>query len=120
MADMVFCYRLVNGSDRQAHVMYAKRHPECNIPSEKMFSRLFQKPADMGSFTARTMDCSRSRTVCTPDIEERVLGHVEHDPETSVHRIAAAEGINHSLAWSITTVHTPVLLLPIISFWCSV
>ena len=81
--------------------MYAEGHPERNNPSEKMFSRPFQRLADTRSFAARTTDRSRPLTVRTPDIEERVLGHAENDPETSVRRIAVAESINRSLVWSV-------------------
>ena len=101
---MVFGYGLTNGSNRQTCVMYAKRHHEHNTPPEKLFGSLFQRLADMGTFAARTTDRGRPCTVRTPYNEERMMGHVEHDPEISVRRIEAVESINHSLAWSVTTV----------------
>lgn len=101
MADMIFCYGLANGSNREARARYVQNYPTRRVPSQKLFSKLFQRLAETGFLTPRVIDRGRTRSLRTPDMEERILRRVEEDPRTSVRRIAAAEGINHRLVWSI-------------------
>ena len=97
MADMIFCYGQANGSNLRACNLYADKYPTRRKPSVKMFSTLFQQLSETGSFAPRTRDRGRPRTVRTPDMEQRVLEHVEDNPGTSVRRIAAAEGVAKSV-----------------------
>jgi hypothetical protein len=101
MADMIFCYGLANGSNREARARYVQKYPTRRVPSQKLFSKLFQRLAETGSLKPRVIDRGRTRSVRMPNMEERILRRVEEDPTTSVRRIAAAEGISHPLVWSI-------------------
>lgn len=101
MADMMFCYGQANGSNLGARNLYAAKYPHRRRPSVKMFSTLFQRLSDTGSFAPRTQDRGRPRTTRTPDLEQRVLEHVEENPGTSVRRISAVEGVAKSVVWNI-------------------
>ncbi|KAJ8885982.1 hypothetical protein PR048_012188 [Dryococelus australis] len=76
MADIIFCYGLANGSNRRARVLYAEKYPARRVSSARLFSRLFQRLADTGYVASTTADRSRPRTICTPDMEKRVLQRV--------------------------------------------
>jgi hypothetical protein len=73
MADMIFCYGLANGSNREARARYVQNYPTRRVPSQKLFSKLFQRLAETGSLTPRVIDRGRTRSVRTPDMEERIL-----------------------------------------------
>ncbi|PSN53359.1 hypothetical protein C0J52_23302 [Blattella germanica] len=51
--------------------------------------------------TTTYLDRGRPRTTRTPYLEQRVLEHVEENPETSVRRISAVEGVAKSVVWNI-------------------
>ncbi|PSN53776.1 hypothetical protein C0J52_06253 [Blattella germanica] len=59
MADMMFCYGQANGSNLGARNLYAAKYPHRRRPSVKMFSTLFQRLSDTGSFAPRTQDRGR-------------------------------------------------------------
>lgn len=101
MADMIFCYGLANGRSLRARVLYVEKFPNRRVPSDKLFTRLFQRLRDTGSLSPKKVNSGRPRSVRTPEMEERVLNLLEERPSTSVRRLAAAEGVSHSLVWGV-------------------
>lgn len=67
MADMIFCYGLVNGSSLQAHVIYMEKGPCRRVPSDKMFSWLFQRHKGTDSLTPNKVNRGRPLLVHTSD-----------------------------------------------------
>jgi hypothetical protein len=77
-----------------------ERFPSRWFLERYMFSRIPQCLSDNGTFVLNQMDQGRPQSlVNTPDLEERVLCHLEEEPGTSARRIAAAESLpKHSCA----------------------
>jgi hypothetical protein len=101
MAEMHFMYGRVNGNSREACRLYAENYPQRRIPSNKLFTKLYQRLSEPGSFASWVSDSGRPRSVRIPDMEVRILRRVEEDPGTSVRGIKAAEGIGVPLVWRI-------------------
>ncbi|EZA55213.1 hypothetical protein X777_05217 [Ooceraea biroi] len=42
MADMIVCYGLANGSNREVRALYVQKYPTRRIPSQKLSNKFFQ------------------------------------------------------------------------------
>lgn len=107
LADMHFIYGRANGNGLLAKRLYVQKYPNRRAPSHRIFARIHQRLRDTGSFEPRNHDRGRNLTVRTPDVEERILVHVEEDPGISVRRIAARENVSRHSVWM--TLHTQLL-----------
>lgn len=107
LADMHFIYGRANGNGLLAKRLYVQKYPNRRAPSHRIFARIHQRLRETGSFEPRNQDRGRNLTVRTPDVEERILAHVEEDPGISVRRIAARENVSRHSVWM--TLHTQLL-----------
>ena len=94
-ADIVFVYGYANGNAAEARREYARRYPQRTLPSERAFSRTFQRLRETGILASG----ARERSINLPvDQVESVLEVVRNDPSTSTRRIV---GVSHASVWRI-------------------
>lgn len=89
MTDVHFMCGHASGSSREAGRLYA----EHGIPSHKLFTQIYQRLSNSGSFAPRASVSGRPPSVRSPDVEVGVSRRAEEDPGASARGIAAAEGI---------------------------
>ncbi|KAJ8957054.1 hypothetical protein NQ318_007265 [Aromia moschata] len=94
MTDMVAIYAQQNFSERAAARSYADTYPNGRQPNRKLFSRLFSRLRETGSFCP-------SRHYGRPVVhnvqqEEVILNIVEGEPTISIRRMSANVGLSRS------------------------
>ena len=95
LTDMIMYYGAAGGNGRRALCMYQERFTHRNHSHHTMFSRLYQRFREDGSFRPRCIG-GRPRQTRTPAFEEEVLERVGNDSSTRTRVIAHAMGSNQS------------------------
>lgn len=101
MADMHLMYGLANCNAYEARRLYAEKFPNRNLPNRKTFQRIHERLVETGSFEKRSSHCGRPISIRTPDLEERVLHHIEENNGSSTRGIAGTENVSHVTVWKI-------------------
>ncbi|KAJ8939028.1 hypothetical protein NQ318_011317 [Aromia moschata] len=95
MTDMVAIYAQQNFSERDAARSYADTYPNRRQPNRKLFSRLFSRLRETGSF--RPSRHYGRPVVHNVQQEEVILNIVEGEPRIiSIRRMSANVGLSHS------------------------
>ena len=94
-------YGLANCNAYEARRLYAEKFPNRNLPNRKTFQRIHERLVETGSFEKRSSHCGRPISIRTPDLEERVLHHIEENNGSSTRGIAGTENVSHVTVWKI-------------------
>lgn len=87
-------YGAAFGNANQARRVYAG-------PSGKLFTRVYNRLRETGSFQINMRDTGRPRSARTVEFEEHVLDTFEDDPTTSVEEVARLDGSSSSNVWRV-------------------
>lgn len=101
MSDIHLMYGLANCNRAEARRLYSEHFPNRRLPCERTFVRLDRRLRETGSFKTQTGDRGRPRSRRTLDLEERVLAHIDENPQDSTRKMALSENVDHMTVWRI-------------------
>jgi len=84
LTDIVMCYAWAGENAHQARIVYRERFPNRHLPHERTFLSVVQRLRDTGSFSWRTHDRGRTRTLRILNAEEEILERIQNNPESSI------------------------------------
>ena len=97
-ADMIYVYGFCDGNTVQAVAQYQQRFPNSRIPTQRVFTRVYQTLRDTSTLPGVRIATEQDVNVGI-DEEEDIVQMVESSPRARTRRIARQLRVPHTTVW---------------------
>jgi len=97
-ADMIYVYGFCDGNSVQAVAEYQQRFPNRRIPTQRVFTRVYQTLRDTGTLPGIRIAAERDVNEGV-DEEKGIVQMVQNSPRANTRRIARRLRVPHTRVW---------------------